>query len=142
MMKIFNFCLRFFLTKIFLCRVFDITNHSCEIIWHVHFHKSVETVRNEIYFHEYGRYTILKREWELIYIFIRVCFELLVIQVGHIDLSIWLFQYRHRNIFSAPKNIQENGWNTFKTVYNTRRVNAPRSMHRYYEYAAHFRKLI
>lgn len=120
----------------FRCR----ESFSREIIWHVHFHKSVKTVRR---WNLFLRIRALhdSKEWELIYnIFIHVCFQLLVIQVGHIDLSIYgLFQYRYRNIFS--KNIQENGEKHFQNcIYNTRRVNAPR--HLCTDITLHFRKKI
>lgn len=96
-MKIFNrvyvllrkatFYVEFSISPIVLVKLFDTYI----------FINQMKTVRNKIYFHEYGRYTILKRERELIYnIFIHVCFELLVIQVGHIDFSIYgcsVFQY-------------------------------------------------
>lgn len=79
----------------------------------------METVRNEIYFHEYGRYTILKREWELIYIFIRVCFELLVIQVGHIDLSIYGCSNIDTVIFFLLLRISKKMGETLSKLYTT-----------------------
>lgn len=79
----------------------------------------METVRNEIYFHEYGRYTILKREWELIYIFIPVCFELLVIQVGHIDLSIYGCSNIDTVIFFLLLRISKKMGETLSKLYTT-----------------------